>query len=150
VLQVLFGVLLRHFDWKSAQRLHFATAFAATAAAIWLLAAASASPTAWRQLGGVSLPDLLMAAQPKGVFRLLVRGRALGLLAVLLTAQLLLGIEAWLGKYGTGVLPEFQRVTIPQAGIRAAHLLVGTGLMATSVALTLQTRRAVGASVADE
>lgn len=127
VLQVLFGVLLRHFDWKSAQRLHFATAFAATAAAVWLLATASANPAAWRRLGG-----------------------ALGLLALLLAAQLLLGIEAWLGKYGTGILPELQRVTIPQAGIRAAHLLVGTGLMATAAALALRTRRVVGATETEE
>jgi cytochrome c oxidase assembly protein subunit 15 len=124
VVQVLFGVLLRHFDWKSAQRLHFATAFAATAAAVWFLAAAYADPGARRRLGA-----------------------AVGLLVLLLTAQLLLGIEAWLGKYGTGVMPELQRVTPSQAGIRAAHLLVGTGLMATAVALALQTRRAVGSSV---
>jgi heme A synthase len=114
-VQVVWGVLIRHNPTPLTQRLHLLAAFAVVAAAAWLVKTARAVPTARARLGA-----------------------ALTTLVVLLTLQVLLGVEAWMGKFATGVLPELEVVTPGKAGVRSAHVLVGTGLLATSVVLALR------------
>jgi hypothetical protein len=115
LLQLILGVLVRHLADPIAQRLHFVTAFAVVATATWLTAAAAARPAAWRMLRG-----------------------PLTLLGLFLLVQVLLGVEAWLAKFtGPQLLPELVQVTIGQAVIRTAHVLLGSWILATSVALTL-------------
>jgi hypothetical protein len=120
LVQLASGVLLRHLNATLAQRVHFATAFAVVGAAAWLGAAVATSPEGRRLLGG---PLLLLG----------------GFLAV----QVLLGIEAWLSKFSGVLLPELQVVTVPQAVIRTAHVLLGSWVLATSVAIALLASRRV-------
>jgi heme A synthase len=112
LIQLSWGVLLRHLDSPLAQRGHFITAFLVVAAAAWL--AAAAYREVWASLR-----------------------RPLVLLAFLLTLQIFLGVEAWLGKYAGVLLPQAERVTVGKAVIRTAHVLVGSGILATSVSLAL-------------
>ena len=121
-VQVVWGAIVRHDPSPLSQRLHFLTAFAATALAVWVIRAVLADRTA-RSVGGLA---------------------AWGL-ACLLVVQLYLGVEAWMAKFGVfGVLPE--SVPIPQeyATIRTLHALVGSGLLATSVALAVGLWRGAG------
>jgi cytochrome c oxidase assembly protein subunit 15 len=112
--QLIWGALLRHTNGALAQRMHLVTAFAVVAAAIWFAHTALASPPA-RQ----------------------VLGRTLILLGVLLTLQILLGVESWLGKFGGVLPPEMRKPTIGQAATRVAHVLVGSFILATAVVQTV-------------
>jgi heme A synthase len=113
-LQLTWGVLVRHLHGAFAQRAHFATAFAVVAAAAWLATAASVRPAARRRLR-----------------------TPLVILGLLLAAQVLLGIEAWLGAYAGTLLPELQPVTVSSAAVRTAHVLVGSWTLADCVVLAL-------------
>jgi hypothetical protein len=113
-MQLSWGVLLRHLNSPLAQRGHLVTAFLVVAAAAWLATASAGNRDAWPSLRG-----------------------PLALLAVLLVVQVLLGVEAWLSKYLGVELPEAERVTVGQAVIRTAHVLVGSWILATSVGLAL-------------
>jgi cytochrome c oxidase assembly protein subunit 15 len=113
-LQLVWGALVRHTSTALAQRLHLLTAFAVVAVAVWFARTALATPSARRILG-----------------------RAFVVLGVLLAVQVMLGVESWLGKFAGVVLPELRRVTIAQATIRVAHVLVGAFILATSVVLTV-------------
>jgi heme A synthase len=115
-LQLVWGVLLRHAPSPLAQRGHLLTAFAVVAAAVWLVRAVNGTPAA------ESLAS------------------ACAVLVGLLTVQVLLGVEAWLGKFAGGDLAQFQSVTTGQAVVRTAHVLVGTGVLAVSVVLAVLTQ----------
>ncbi|MFO0798058.1 MAG: hypothetical protein U0804_11335 [Gemmataceae bacterium] len=115
-VQLTFGAWVRHAPDALGQRLHFLTAFVAVATAVWLLRLGFGGP-----------------ARP----RVRVWGTALGVLVAL---QVTLGVEAWMGKFGRAALPEFETVTAKQAGIRTAHALVGTGVLAAAVGLALRVR----------
>ena len=117
-VQLIWGALIRHNPTAVVQRLHLITAFAVLATAVWLIKTAHESTTAWNRLNKASV-----------------------LLAVFLAFQIILGVEAWMGKFSGGVLPELQKVSLGQAIVRTAHVLVGTGILATSVGLFLLTRR---------
>jgi uncharacterized iron-regulated membrane protein len=72
-----------------------------------------------------------------------------GLLGLLLLIQVLLGIEAWLVRFGPGSsLPELERVSVAQAVIRTAHVVLGAFILATSVVLVLRAHRPAPAAVA--
>jgi heme A synthase len=117
-VQLLWGAMVRHSPNPLNQRLHFLTAFLVVAAAVWLIRAAFAAP----------------AARP--------RVAAAGwLLAVLLVLQVGLGVEAWMGKFGTFTPPELEQITPQKAAIRTAHVLVGTAILATAAALAVVVRR---------
>jgi heme A synthase len=119
-LQVIFGAWLRHFPAALPQRLHFLTAFAATAMAVWLLRAIFSDSAARARAGWVAW-----------------------VLAGLLVLQLYLGVEAWLARFGQYTLPELVKVTPESGAIRSFHALVGSGVWATSLALALRLRTAV-------
>jgi len=117
-VQLIWGALLRHTNGALAQRLHFLTAFAVVAVAAWLAHTVLASPGARRLLG-----------------------RTLLVLGLLLTLQVMLGIESWLSKFAGVLLPELHKPTIGQAAVRVSHVLVGSFILATSTVLTLLTYR---------
>jgi heme A synthase len=113
-LQLVWGSLTRHTFHPLAQRLHFLTAFAVIAALAWFIKAVWESPSARQRLGVVAV-----------------------LMAMLVALQVMLGVEAWLARFGTGELPEMQQVTPGQAVIRTAHVLIGSWLLAISVSCAL-------------
>ena len=49
-------------------------------------------------------------------------------LAMLIAVQLVLGVEAWMAKFGTYTLPELVPVTVENATTRTLHALVGSGV----------------------
>jgi heme a synthase len=108
--QLVWGALLRHTGGALAQRMHLMTAFAVVAAAVWFAHLALASPPPRRLLG-----------------------RTLILLGVLLTLQIMLGVESWLGKFAGIPLPELRKPTPGQAATRVAHVLIGSFILATTV-----------------
>ena len=63
------------------------------------------------------------------------------MLCVFLVLQVILGVEAWMGKFATGVLPELQKITREMAVVRTGHVLIGTGILATAVTLGFLTKQ---------
>jgi heme A synthase len=122
-LQLVWGALVRHTNGALAQRLHFLTAFAVVAVAVWFARTVLASPSARRLLG-----------------------RTLIVLGVLLALQIMLGVESWLGKYAGVLLPEMHKPTVGQAATRVAHVLVGSFIFAASVVLTVLAHRPAAAA----
>ncbi|MBN9121748.1 MAG: hypothetical protein J0I06_21850 [Planctomycetes bacterium] len=118
-LQVVFGAWVRHFPAPLPQRLHFLTAFLATAVAAWLIRAVLANPDARRRAG-----------------------RAAGVLAGLIAFQVYIGVEAWLAKFGAYRPPELVPVTAETGAIRTLHALVGSGVWAMSLVLAIRLRPA--------
>ncbi|HEY7330251.1 MAG TPA: COX15/CtaA family protein [Gemmataceae bacterium] len=116
--QLIWGALLRHTNGALAQRMHLMTAFAVVAVAVWFAHLALASPQARHVLG-----------------------RTLILLGVLLTLQIMLGVESWLGKFAGVLPPEMRKPTIGQAATRVAHVLVGSFILATAVVQTVLLHR---------
>lgn len=117
-LQIVFGAVVRHSQLPAAQRLHVLFAFAVFAAIFTLVL----------RLREVSRADRR--------FRLL--GRAL---TVILTLQLVLGVEVWMRRFGGYVLPEMVPFTAESAVLRTLHFLFGTLLFVTSVLLALVANR---------
>jgi heme A synthase len=131
--QLVLGVLVRHLPTPLAQRLHFLTAFAAVAVVVALLRAGFANPLA------------RVRVAPAG-----------WLLGTLVAVQLVLGVEAWMGKFSDearagqpaeSFLPETAIPTPYQVAIRTAHVLVGTGVLACAVVLAVGLRRRAGVLV---
>ncbi len=117
-VQVVWGVILRHFHDPVAQRLHVLTAFAVVAAIVWFV------KTAWEQPAG------------RRAFR-----RVALVMTSLVVVQLTLGVEVWMGLTSSN-LAELQPVTFASALLRTLHVLVGTGVLATSVVAAMQAYRA--------
>lgn len=132
LMQLVWAVMVRHQGTALGQRLHILTAFLVTGVIIWLV---------MRIMAGVQS-------------RTVLRGAAIHLTGIL-AVQVLLGVEAYMGKFAAvgpqaTVMPTLRDVTPAQAGIRTAHQLVGTGLLAAAVALALRSgRRAYATSQAD-
>jgi heme A synthase len=121
-VQVVWGAIVRHDPTPLAQRLHFLTAFAATGVAVWVLAAVTHDPAAKSRV------------------------RSAGhLLGGLLALQLVLGVEAWMEKFGAYTLPELVPVTKTNAAVRTLHALVGSALLATAVGLAVRLGQRAGA-----
>lgn len=119
-VQVVWGAMVRHDPTPLTQRLHFLTAFAATAAAVWVLVAVFADPAVRSRIGYAG-----------------------HLLALLLAVQLYLGVEAWMEKFDPEKLREYGLlemvpVTKEIATIRTLHALVGSGLLATALGLAVR------------
>ena len=69
-------------------------------------------------------------------------GRTAVVLAVLVSMQLALGVEAWVGQYAGPLPPDLQPVTARSALVRTLHVLVGAGVLATAVIAAVQAYRA--------
>lgn len=117
-VQIVWGAMVRHDPTPLAQRLHFLTAFAATAAAVWVLLVVFTDPAVRARAGWVAWAIV-------GLF----------------VAQLYLGVEAWMAKFGAYTLPELVPITREDAEIRTLHALVGSCLWASAVALAVRLGR---------
>ncbi len=108
-VQLVWGAMVRHAPTPLAQRLHFLTAFLVVAAVIHLLQSGARLGAGGWLLGG------------------------------LIVVQVTLGVEAWMGKFGKYTLPELAPAVTPgAAAVRTLHTLVGTGVLATAVALAVR------------
>jgi heme A synthase len=114
-LQLVFGAALRHTANPLSQRGHLLTAFGVVAVSVWLASTAAQGPGLWPMLRW-----------------------PLAFLGVFLALQLALGVEAWLGRFTGQLLPELQTVTVPQAAVRTLHVLIGSGILAVSVVVSLR------------
>jgi cytochrome c oxidase assembly protein subunit 15 len=115
-LQIVFGAVVRHTDSVMGPRVHLLLAFCVVATATAL---------------GVDY----LNTQPRDV-RLT---RLLKVLCALLVLQLVLGVEAWMSKFTTGgQWIQLKPMTAYPDLARSLHLLVGSLLFATSVAITLR------------
>jgi heme a synthase len=131
--QLVLGVLVRHLPTPLAQRLHFLTAFLAVAVIVALLRAGFGNPLARVRVAPVGW-----------------------LLGTLVVVQLVLGVEAWMGKFSDearagqpaeSFLPETAIPTPYQVVIRTSHVLVGTGVLACAVVLAAGLRRRAGVRI---
>ncbi len=117
-VQVIFGAIVRHSHPRLAQRLHFLLAFAVFGAILWLL----------------------MALREEANWDRRVRWLGRVLMAVL-TFQVMLGVEAWMMRFGNYMLPEQLPFSLGSAIVRTLHFVFGTLLFSTTVALALLARR---------
>lgn len=122
-VQLIWGVWVRHMGSPVAQRLHILTAFIVTGMAVWLAVRTLATPSGRRLL----------------VF-------AAWHLIAIVAVQVLLGVEAWMMKFAASgpqalTLPEARTITRASAGIRTAHVVIGTALLASAVAYAIRVWR---------
>jgi heme A synthase len=117
-LQIVWGAIIRHDPTPLMQRLHFLTAFLAVAMAILLLRAVFANPVARSRIGFIGW-----------------------ILCGLFLAQIYLGVEAWMMKFGVYMLPELVPITPHNATIRTLHALIGSGILISSLTLAARLRR---------
>jgi heme A synthase len=120
-VQIIWGAIIRHDPTPLMQRLHFLTAFLALTIAVLLLRAVFANAEARSRIGWIGL-----------------------VLGGLLVAQLYLGVEAWLVKFGAYTLPELVPITTENATIRTLHALIGSGILMSSLTLAVRLRRTLG------
>jgi cytochrome c oxidase assembly protein subunit 15 len=110
-LQIIFGAVLRHTYSRLGPRGHFLIAFAVVAAVVWLV---------------------------KEVWERHAHDRALTvpatLLAALVTAQVMMGVEAWLIRFFAADLSR-------QILVRTVHVLLGSLILASAAVVTLQAHR---------
>jgi cytochrome c oxidase assembly protein subunit 15 len=116
-VQVVFGAVLRHLLDPVAQRLHVLLAFAVLVAVFLLVRRLTDS-------------DVDRGTRRIGYF-----------LAALLLLQPVLGVEAWIRRFGTGELPELMPSSPALDLIRSGHHLLGTLIFATTVALAVMLHR---------
>ena len=123
VVQLVWGVWVRHLASPVAQRLHILTAFVVVGLVVAVLLRVFKSPTTRAQLSGYAW-----------------------LLGIIVVGQLVLGVEAYLGKFaltGPEALkpPELRAITSYGAVVRTAHTLLGAALLSTAVALAVRAAR---------
>jgi heme a synthase len=118
LLQIVWGAWIRHFPGPLSNRLHLLFAFVVVGFATLAIKQALADPAARARL---RVPSAFMMG--------------------LITLQVLLGIEAWVGKFLTGTLPELERITAGKALLRTAHAHVGAWVLAVGVIFALVARR---------
>jgi len=131
-LQLVWGVIVRHTADPLAQRLHILTAFAVVGLGVWLATRSLSTASGRRVLGF-------------GIWHLLV----------MFAIQLILGVEAYLGKFAAlgsqgNVAPMARRITEDAAAIRTLHVLIGTAILASSVVLAVRILRRASAVEWDE
>lgn len=112
-LQMVFGAIMRHLLDPLAQRLHILLAFAAVLGIIWLAVRA-------RQLDTIGATTWL----------------SLGLMLVV-CLQPVLGVEAWIRRFGSLMLPDAVPSTLMGDLVRSGHHVLGTLIFAGTIALTV-------------
>jgi heme a synthase len=122
-LQLIWAVWVRHNPSGMAQRLHFLTAFVVAGIIVSLLVRILTSTDGRRLLGPAAC-----------------------LLLGLLTVQIALGVEAWLGKFAAMgpeamITPTERKITTYVVVLRTAHQFVGACLFGLSVVLMYRLRR---------
>jgi heme a synthase len=116
--QIVWGAWIRHFPGPLSNRLHLLFAFVVVAFATLTIKQALSDPAARERL---RVPARFLMA--------------------LITLQVLFGIEAWLGKFLSGTLPELETITREKAFIRTVHAHVGTWVLGMCVIFALIARR---------
>jgi len=111
-VQIVFGAIMRHLLDPVAQRLHVLLAFAAVVGVLWLA----------RQ---VRKEDSSRGAR-----------LAAHLLAAFIVLQPILGVEAWVRRFGSGELPDAVQSSFWGDLTRSGHHVLGTLIFATTAALT--------------
>lgn len=119
-LQIVLGAIMRHTYSPVAQRGHLLAAFAVVAATAWLLKIA---------LENAETDSTLMMT--------------IWWLVGLVGVQILLGVEAYLRRFAAGVPPELQQLSVAQAMVRTAHVMVGFLVLAASTVVCLRAHRHV-------
>jgi hypothetical protein len=120
-LQIVFGAWIRHFPGPFSNRMHLLFAFVVVGFAT------------------LAIKQSLNDPISRGRFKVASR-----FLMGLITIQVLLGIEAWLGKFLTGTLPELETLTrkdATKALIRTAHAHIGTWVFGLAVIYFIFVRR---------
>jgi heme A synthase len=119
LLQIVWGTLIRHMPDKLSTRMHLLFAFVVVGFATLVIKQALADPLAKRRLNWPA--RVLMA---------------------LIALQLLFGIEAWMGKFMTGIVADTGKPPpIGQSFLRTAHAHVGAWVLAVTVIFALVVRR---------
>jgi heme A synthase len=125
-IQIFFGAMLRHWTDPFAQRLHVLLAFAVVVAVLWMVGGLRAART-----------EVEANAKPQATLT-----RTLGnLLAGLVMVQPILGVEAWIRRFGTNELPELVPSSIVLDLVRSGHQIFGTLIFATTVAIAVMMYR---------
>jgi heme A synthase len=117
-VQIVWGAIIRHNPTPLTQRLHFLTAFLALAVAVLILRAVFMHTSTRIRVGMIGW-----------------------VLSGLLVAQLCLGVEAWMMKFGTYTLPELVLPTPENAAIRTLHALIGSGILVSALVLAVRLMR---------
>lgn len=112
-VQIVFGAVVRHLLDPVAQRLHVLLAFVVV-------------------IGVVHLYSSLRRAKDERIVAVLRR-----LLLGLVLLQPVFGVEAWVRRFGAGVLPELLPSSVGLDIARTGHHLLGTLIFSTAVALTV-------------
>jgi len=115
LFQLVWAVIVRHGGQPWAQRLHMIGAFIVFGVVAWL--------------------SLKMAGSPHA--RLFFKPYTI-LLGLIVFVQVVLGVEAYLGKFATGKPLVQEAVTFGQATIRTLHALTGALLLAIAFAAALR------------
>lgn len=118
--QIVLGAILRHTGAALGQRGHLLLAFAVVLAVAWL----------WK----------LSLEEPERTLLVPVV-----VLAAALAIQVLLGVEAWIGKFVNQPPLEEQQVTAGQAALRTAHVLMGYVVLAAGVVAAWRSQRQLAA-----
>ncbi|MGL6076393.1 MAG: hypothetical protein ACRC8S_19745 [Fimbriiglobus sp.] len=123
VMQLIWGVWVRHIGTPLSQRLHILTAFLVTAMILVLVFQILTNPSAKARFGGYAY-------------------HLLGILAV----QVALGVEAYLGKFAlvgpeAMLPPEMRSISTSGAVLRTLHTLIGAALLVSAVALVVRWHR---------
>jgi len=118
LVQIVWGSWIRHFPGPLSNRLHLLFAFVVVGFATLAIKQALSDPAARDRL---KLPARFLMA--------------------LISVQVLLGIEAWVGKFLSGTLPELETITPEKAFLRTAHAHVGAWVLAVGVVFALTARR---------
>jgi heme A synthase len=116
--QIVWGAWIRHFPGPLSNRLHLFFAFVVVGFATLAIKQALVDPVSRQR------------------FKVATR-----FLMGLITIQVLFGIEAWMGKFLTGTLPELETITAGKAFIRTAHAHIGTWVLGMAVIFYLIARR---------
>lgn len=119
LVQLIWAVLVRHGGARWAQRMHLITAFVAFGLVAWI--------------------SLRMAQG--GNARAYLRPYTI-LLGALVFFQVVLGIEAWMGKFGTGKPVIQEAINFGQATVRTLHAMVGALLLGVSFGAALRIEQA--------
>lgn len=118
--QIVLGAVVRHKDFVLGARAHMLVAFAVLAAVVWLVK---------------------LVLEYHGDERW--RTRPAWLLAGLLVVQLLLGVEAWMSRFGLAQWHQTQPLTDQTDVVRTLHFFTGSLLFAGTVVVALQAHRRV-------
>lgn len=115
-VQIILGAMLRHTGSGLGQRGHLLLAFAVAIAVAWL----------WKLV--LQGPDKTLLVP-------------VAVLAAAVAVQVVLGVEAWVQRFAGELPAEYQQLTVGQAALRTAHVLLGYVVLAASVTVAWRSHR---------